>query len=167
MAGSGLPAPLWRRVAQPMLAYLAQGASPSMLSRTLGVGVACAIFPFLGLTTALTFLAGTVLRMNQPILQTLNQLLGPVQLVLIPVFVRAGEWLWGATDGERLSVSVMMRVWREENFREFLAQFGQAGVHALTAWAAAAPLVFLSVHFALRPVVERFASGRKSGEAGA
>lgn len=152
-----------RRLLQPMLSFLAQGAAPALLSRTIAVGVVCAIFPFLGTTTALTFLAGLFLGMNQPILQTLNQLLGPVQLLFIPVFVRAGEWLWRA-DGESFSTTAMMRVWQEGTFGEFLAQFGQAGMHAFTAWAAAAPLIFITVHSSLRPMVEAFAARRQPGD---
>jgi uncharacterized protein (DUF2062 family) len=148
-----------RRVVAPLLAWLAQGATPAMLSRTIAAGVVCGIFPFLGTTTSLTFLAGIVLRMNQPILHTLNQLLGPVQLVLIPVFVRAGEGLWRAEAGA-FSVTGMVRAWREGSAAEFWAQFGWAGVHAFSAWLVAAPIVFLVVHCSLRPMIHRLDTTR-------
>ena len=46
-----------RRVVQPIVAQLTQGVTPDRIALTLAVGVTCGLFPFLGLTTALCFVA--------------------------------------------------------------------------------------------------------------
>lgn len=143
-----------RRVLGPIRAQLTQGVAPDAIARALAVGTVCSLFPFFGFTTLLNLGVGLALRMNQPILQTLNQLLGPVQLVLILVYVRLGEVLWRATD-DRFTVTELMQAFRDKSFSDFVARFGWAGVHALTAWLLTAPLVMAAVYFVVRPALRR------------
>jgi len=157
---SALPprASLWqRRVRGPLIALLTQGITPDQIALSLGVGTACSLFPFLGFTTALNLGAGLWLRLNQPLLQTLNYLLTPLHLVMILVYVRVGEWLWRAAD-DHFSLTEMLRVFHEASFSEFLQHFAWAGVHALTAWALTAPLLIAGLYYGLRPALRRLAS---------
>ncbi len=148
-----------RRVRDPIIALFTQGITPDKVALTLAVGTACSLFPFLGFTSFLNLGVGLWLRMNQPILQTLNQLLGPVHLAMIVVYVRLGEWLWRMQD-ERFTITEMLRVFREATLGEFLHRFGWAGVHAFTAWALTAPLLIAALYYGLRPGLRRLASKR-------
>ena len=155
-AEAATPQPgFWRRrLRAPLVAQLTQGVTPDKLAATLAVGTACALLPFLGLTALLTLGVGLALRMNQPILQTLNQLLGPLQLVMILGYVRAGEWLWRAHEN-RFSIADMLRTFRDNSFGEFLQRFGWAGLHAATAWLLSAPIIIATLYFTLRPILRR------------
>lgn len=146
-----------RRLVDPIRSQLTQGVTPDKIALTLGVGTACSLLPFLGFTSLLNLGVGLALRMNQPILQTLNQLLGPVQIALILVHVRVGEWLWRA-EGDRFTVGEMLRVFRESSVAEFLARFGWAGIHALTAWLLLAPVFAVIIYFSARPALRRAAA---------
>lgn len=146
-----------RRVRAPLVALFLQGLTPDRVALTFAVGSACSLFPFLGFTSLLNLGAGLWLRLNQPLLQTLNQVLGPLQLLLILPYVRLGEWLWRAS-GDRFTVREMLEVFRDASWREFLQRFGWAGVHAFTAWAVTAPLLMLAVYHLLRPALRRLAS---------
>ena len=150
---------------QPVLDQLTQGITPDRLAATFAVGTTCSLLPFLGLTSLLNLAVGVPLRLNQPILQTLNQLLGPVQLALILAYVRVGESIWGA-DGAHFTVGEVLRVFREESFGVFLQQFGWAGVHAFTAWVLTAPLLTAAVYFSLRPGFRRLAARRRQASVG-
>jgi uncharacterized protein (DUF2062 family) len=146
-----------RRVRDPIVALFTQGITPDKVALTLATGTACSLFPFLGFTSLLNFAVGLRLRMNQPLLQTLNQLLGPVHLVMIVVYVRLGEWVWRAQD-DRFTVAEMLRVFREASLGDFLHRFGWAGVHAFTAWALTTPLLIAALYHLLRPALRRLAS---------
>lgn len=152
-----------RRLVDPLLGQLTQGVTPDRLAATLAVGTACSLFPFLGLTSLLNLAVGIRLRMNQPILQTLNQLLGPLHLLMILAYVRLGEWLWRASD-DRFAIGDMIRTFREETFRVFLERFGWAGVHALTAWIVTTPLLIAVIYYPLRPVMRRLARLRRPAQ---
>ncbi len=155
-----------RRLVEPVRDQLTQGITPDRLAATFAVGTVCSLLPFLGLTSLLNLVVGMALRLNQPILQTLNQLLGPLQLALILVHVRVGEAIWGA-EAAQFTVGEVVRVFREESLGEFLRQFGRAGGHALTAWLVAAPVLAVGVHFALRPIFRRAAARMRRASAAA
>jgi uncharacterized protein (DUF2062 family) len=149
---------LWeRRVVTPLRSQLTQGVAPDKLAATLAWGTACSLFPFLGFTSLLNLGLGLALRFNQPVLQTLNQALGPLQLVLIPCYLRLGELIWREPPMP-FSVSAMVETFRGESVSGFLGQFGRAGLHALTAWAITAPLLIAALYFPLRPALRRLAT---------
>jgi uncharacterized protein (DUF2062 family) len=166
-APSGVPAPsrsFWRRrLVDPVRALLTQGVAPDRVAFTLALGTGLLLFPFLGFTAMLNLGVGLWLRLNQPILQTLNQLLGPVQLLMIFVYVRGGERLWGA-DPMPFSVGSMLATFREDSLTGFLQRFGWAGVHAFSAWLLTLPLIVLAVQALVRPVIRRASRrlGRRS-----
>lgn len=139
-----------------MVALLTQGVTAEKLTQTFALGTVCSLFPFLGTTSLLNLGVGLWFRLNQPVLQSLNQLLTPVHLVMILVYVRTGEWMWDAGE-DRFTLTEMMNTFRDESFTAFLQRFGQAGIHAFTAWAVTGPLLFVLIFFPLRPVLRRLA----------
>lgn len=154
-------APWHARLTRPLVALLTQGLSPARLASTLATGTVCALFPFLGTTTVLTLGVGLALRMNQPLLQTLNQLLGPLQLLMILVYARLGAFLWRA-EPEAISLEGLRAAFTELGFGEFLARFGLMGWHAFTAWALTAPLLFTLAWLPARAIVRRLARDTRS-----
>ena len=146
----------------PLTALFLQGLTPDKVALTLGVGTACSLFPFLGFTSLLNLGVGLWLRLNQPLLQTFNQVLGPLQLMLIVGYVRLGEQLWGDHDS-RFTLTEMLRVFRDTSLGDFLRTFGWAGIHALTAWIFTAPMLVAAVYFAARPALRRLASKSTTG----
>lgn len=149
------PAGFWqRRVRQPLIALLTQGATPEKLASAIAWGFVCSLFPFLGFTTGLNALVGVWRKLNQPLLQALNYALSPLHLVMILVYVRIGEWLWRAEDGH-FSLSGMLASFRELSFGAFLREFGWVGAHAFTGWLATAPALFVVVYFPARAGLRR------------
>ena len=149
-----------RRVAAPVLALLTQGITPDRIALTLAVGTACSLLPFLGFTSLMNLGVGLWLRLNQPILQTLNQILGPVQIALILVYVRIGEKIWGA-PAMPLLIGQLVRSFKDDP-AGFFVRFGWTGVHAATAWAISVPVILAAVYFPLRIVMRRVVVGRKA-----
>jgi len=148
-----------RRLIAPLRAQLTQGVSPDKLALTLAVGTACSLLPFLGFTTLLNLGVGLWLRLNQPILQTVNYLLSAVQLALILVYVRAGEIIWRAPHVP-LSIAQLTAAFRADP-GGFFGRFAWTGVYAATAWLISVPLIIALLYFSLRPAMRRFAALRR------
>ncbi|NDC74855.1 DUF2062 domain-containing protein [bacterium] len=152
------PAPragFWqRRVRDPLLALLTQGATPQKLASAIAWGFVCSLFPFFGCTTGLNALVGLWRKLNQPLLQAINYALSPLHLVMILVYVRMGEWLWQAEDGH-FTLHGMLESFHELSFGEFLREFGWVGAHAFTGWLASAPALFVIVYFPARAGLRR------------
>jgi uncharacterized protein (DUF2062 family) len=146
------PASWWqRRVVALIARQLTQGTTPAHLALALALGGVIAVNPFLGTTTLGCAAVGVLFGLNQPVLQLVNLLGAPVQLVLIVPWVRAGEWLYGASA---MPVNPAMII---HEFSAgpglFLRRFGLTGLHAATAWAIAAPLLGGALFLVLHPLL--------------
>jgi uncharacterized protein (DUF2062 family) len=127
------------RVLGLIVAQLTQGITPSKISLTIALGLNLGIFPILGTTTMLCVIAGLWLKLNQPVIQLVNWLASPLQLVLILVFVRIGEWLMRAPHLS-LSIPELLRKFHQSPVG-FFREFGMTGVHGIVAWLVIAPIL--------------------------
>lgn len=158
-ASSVPPRTFWqRRVRDPLVAQLTQGITPHKLALTLAVGSALALFPLLGTTTALCFVAAATLRLNQPIIQLLNQALWPVHLPAIYFCIRFGELLFGIDHppGNLHHMSVLL--WTKPG--QFFHDFGALTLHTVAAWALLAPAFIVVVYFSSLPLMRGIARAK-------
>jgi hypothetical protein len=144
-----------RRVVGLIVGQLKQGITAKKIALTIALAVTLGVFPIFGATTALCLAAGIWLRLNQPIMQFVNWLISALQLSMIFVFVRIGEWL---TNAQRVSFSVpeMFKKFHESP-RRFFHDYGMTGVHGVEGWALVAPLLASALYFAVLPPVKKLA----------
>lgn len=143
----------WERLRAALRAQLAQGATPEKLALSVALGVAIGVSPLLGITTLICLALGVALRLNHPALQLASQAMYVVQVPLLVVFVRLGEWLVGARPAT-LSASALWLQLREAP-AVVLAQLGRSGLHGFLGWVVTAPLVALAVYGAFLPLFRR------------
>lgn len=147
---------LARRVRDPLVTELKQGATPEGLATSAAVGAAIGLLPFLGVTTLLCFVAGRLARLNHVALQTVNYLLYPAQIALIVPFVRLGEAVTGA-EPMPLSPALIATKFAASP-AAFLAEFGAAGLHGALGWALVMPAAAWLLGLALRGTFRRLAA---------
>jgi uncharacterized protein (DUF2062 family) len=146
------PTGVWqRRVVGPLRGLLTRGLTPDRIAATVATGAVCSLCPLVGTTTALNVAAGVWLRMNHPLLQTLNNVFWPLQLLMIVPYVRFGGWMFGG-HGEAFTRAEIMRIVQEATFAESLGKLGLAGVHGLLAWLITAPLLFALAYAPVRAI---------------
>ncbi len=146
----------WReRVLALLIAQLKQGISPQKIALTGTLGLCLAAFPILGSTTLLCFGCAVWLKLNQPVIQLVNWLASPLQLLLIPVFVRLGEWLVRAQPVS-FSIPQLFAAFQASPLK-FLRDFGLTGVHGILGWLVAAPVAGLLLYRVLLPMTKRLA----------
>ena len=78
--------------------YLRKDQNPRKLSITIVLGMFLGIFPILGTTTLLCFIATIPLKLNVVIIQLANYLVYPLQLVLFVPFIKFGGKIFGAPE---------------------------------------------------------------------
>lgn len=142
-----------RRVVAPILAQLKQGITPEKIALTLALGGVLGIFPILGACTVLCAVAGVWLRLNQPIIQLVNYLVYPLQVLLLIPFYRAGEKLFGAEPVPIFSVTDLMTRFQAGPL-QFMADYGMVGVYGIVVWCLIAPPLMATVYFALKPLLK-------------
>ena len=140
-----------RRLIQPIRNQLTQGVSVKAIAIGIAVGAVCGIFPVLGTTTVLTTLIAFLLKLNQPVAQAINVLVYPLHIALIPVFIRFGEFLFGA-DPISFSISPMLKQFSDAPL-DFLYQFKATFIHCITGWLVAAPFIAALIILMVKPVL--------------
>jgi uncharacterized protein (DUF2062 family) len=151
-----LPATPPRRLVQLLAGELRQGLSPHEIALTLAIGLCLSVPPALGTTTIFCATAALLLRLNQPLIQAVNFLAYPLQLVLLIPFLRAGEWLFGEPRSP-LSPSKIVAMARAD-LPGTIASLWTVTWHGLVVWAAASVPVGFVLYRLLRPAIERLAA---------
>jgi uncharacterized protein (DUF2062 family) len=140
----------WQRwLVDPIVRQLTQGVNPRKIALSLAIGSALALFPILGTTTTLCFLAGIALGLNQPIIQGVNALCTFVYFPLIVVFVRLGDTLTGSPPSG-LNIPLMISLFTHHP-GEFFREFGVTGLHAILGWVVVAPIWIVLIYLAALP----------------
>ena len=147
----------WRqRVIAVITAQFVQGISPAKIALTIALGLNLGIFPILGATTLLCAIAGFWLKLNQPVIQLVNWIASPLQLMLILVFVRLGEWLLRAPHLQ-LSIPLLVRRFHDSPLN-FLREFGLTGLHGIIAWLLIAPFLTALIYGVLLSPLRKLAA---------
>jgi uncharacterized protein (DUF2062 family) len=150
----------WReRVVGLILAQLKQGITPEKISLTIALGVTLGLFPILGATTLLCFIAGICFKLNQPVIQIVNYLISALQLALILVFVRVGEFIVRAPP-THFSISEMLQKFRQSPVK-FFQEFGMVGIHGIIGWLLIAPFLAATLYFIFLPLLKKLARSHK------
>lgn len=148
---------IWQRwVVRPVKAQLTQGVEPAKIAQAIAFGVATGLFPLLGMTILVSLAVGIPLKLNQPVMQVFRELVYPLHLATILVFMRAGESLFGQPH-----VPLSLPLITERFFAgpgRFFAEFGMIGLYAVVVWLLIAPVLVIAVFFLTRPLLCRLAS---------
>lgn len=141
----------------PIKNQLTQGASPKGLARTCAAGVTLAILPLLGATTALCAIVAVKFKLNQPLIQLVNYLLYPVQLLLLPIFIFAGAKLTGSVPIVFDPRVVVSEFTTDPSL--FMKHYGIAGLHAVLVWAIMSPVLFKLIEWMSLRVFKKWSKG--------
>jgi|HubBroStandDraft_4_1064222.scaffolds.fasta_scaffold802580_1 uncharacterized protein (DUF2062 family) len=119
-----------------------EGLSADGIALILAIGLVLGTFPIYGLPTILCALAGLVLGLNLPALQLVNQLVTPLQLILLVPFARVGARIMNSPG------SATPLAWG----------LGAAALHAVTGWLCLCLPLGILVYFALGNILRRFSA---------
>jgi uncharacterized protein (DUF2062 family) len=138
----------------PVVAQLRQGITPERIALTLVLGGVLGIFPILGATTLLCGVTGVWLRLNQPLIQLVNYLVYPLQVLLLIPFYRAGERLFGAEPVPIVDVPGLIARFGESPW-QFILDYGMVGLYGIAVWCLVAPVLAALVYALLKPALLR------------
>lgn len=136
---------------------LKQGITPHKVALAIVLGVLLGIAPVLGTTIVSCTIAAFALRLNLPLIQLANNLVYPLQLLLLIPFVQAGQRLFGEPP---LPLSVSEIVARfERDFWGSVVAFWSYTWHGAVAWllfsAVAGPLMYFLLLVPLRRMLPK------------
>jgi uncharacterized protein (DUF2062 family) len=152
-----LPSSSKARIGNLVAAQLTRGLTPEKIALSLAVGSLCAFFPILGAATPLCLIAGIALRLNQPVIQTVNGATSFAYVPLVLVFIRLGDFLLGAPHVNLDPRLMAPLLWN--NPAQFFRHFGPTVGHALLGWAVLSPLWIVTVYHGSLRILRAIAMG--------
>lgn len=119
-----------------------QGLTPRKLALTCATGIVFGLFPVFGTTTFICFALAILFRLNMPVIQVVNYLVAPLQLLFTIPFIKLGTLLFNLNpfpyDGDQLIEMF------KSDFIFLLKEVGIALLLGIGMWAIlAVPLFFI------------------------
>jgi uncharacterized protein (DUF2062 family) len=131
-----------RNVKKVLYEALRQGLTPHKLSMTCAMGVVIGIFPVFGITTILCFGVALAFRLNIPVIQLVNYLVAPLQLLFIIPFIKIGTILFRLNPFP-YNMDQLTQLYRDDFFL-LLKEAGLALALGIGVWATfSIPLFFV------------------------
>ena len=145
------------RATRLLLDLLRQGITPEKLTLAVVLGVLLGITPVLGTTIISCTVAALALGLNLPLIQLANNLVYPLQLLLLIPFVQAGQRLFREPpvplSFTQIAAMIQKDLWGS------VAALWSYTLHGLAAWllfsAVAGPLMYFALLFPLKRVMPR------------
>ena len=145
------------RLTRLLLDLLRQGTTPHQLALAVSLGVLLGVTPVIGVTILACTVAALLLRLNLPLIQLANNLVYPLQLLLLIPFVQAGQRLFGEAPLPFSAGQILAMV--EADPWGSLARFWHYTLHGLAAWllfsAVAGPLLYALTYFPLKKLLRK------------
>ena len=116
-----------------MKEWIRQGMTPGEIALTVGTGVGLGIFPVLGISSVFCAYVAYRFRLNHLLIQAVNYLSLPLQLLLLIPFARLGEELFRVRAATPYSLGEMLEILMSQPER-FLGFFLSAILCAVGAW---------------------------------
>ena len=152
------------RLVRLTLALLSEGMTPHKIALTLALGVLLGAIPVLGTTTVLCALAAVVLRLNLPLIEAVQFLAYPLQLLLLIPFMQAGQWIFRQPPLPFTRVELLALL--HSGWRQAIEQLWLYSLHGVVAWlilgGAGAILIYVIVRPLLACALARRGAGHKS-----
>ncbi|KAI3717669.1 hypothetical protein L1987_69430 [Smallanthus sonchifolius] len=145
---SGIGTWLNKKVVDPFVEILSRGAEPKQLAFSAALGITLGLFPIVGVPFFFCVLAIALLgtSINAPTVMLANFVITPVELSLIIVFLRFGEFLTGGSHFP-LTSDALKRVLTGKASMEIVLSI----VHALLGWLVMAPFILGLAYVILVP----------------
>lgn len=91
---------------------LKQGLEPNQIAWCISLGLVFGVFPMIGITTILVALIALVFRLNIVLIQLIQWLLAPLQLLLLIPFFQLGQY-WFGGNGEVINMELLKSTWEK------------------------------------------------------
>jgi uncharacterized protein (DUF2062 family) len=129
-------------IANVLSEALHKGTTPRQLALTCALGIVISIFPFIGVTTWVCLGLALLLRLNIAIIQLVNYLFFPLQLLLMLPFINLGTFLFSLNPFPYTQAQLINLF--KTDFWRLASEAGVSVGSGIAVWALVAiPLFFL------------------------
>lgn len=142
---------MFKKIKEVLKSQLTQGATPVKLSQSLSAGLLIGCFPLIGSTTALAALFGFIFKLNHIVVQVANYTMYPVQILLIPVYIKVVSLVTDVGDvpiRPDLIIKAFVADWVL-----FIKLYGLIAIYAVFLWIVLSSILFFVLQKIFLPVI--------------
>jgi uncharacterized protein (DUF2062 family) len=140
---------MFKKVKFIIIEQLKTGVTPEKMTDAVLAGGLIGIFPILGVTTLLAGLVAYFFKLNQVIIQTVNYLFYPIQILSIPLYIKVVSLIFNVGDVP-IRPDLLLKKFNE-GFVNFFKLYGLIGLYAFVLWG----LISIVFYFSVRPLLFR------------
>jgi uncharacterized protein (DUF2062 family) len=126
------------------VSFFSQGISPHKLSLAVAFGFCIGIIPILGTSTLVCTGVALAFRLNMPLIQAVNYVAYPIQLLLFIPFLKAGTYVSGQQFNYSLSEIQFLF---QNDLGNSILKLMYANVFGLLIWLILTPVLFAFIYF--------------------
>ncbi|AZZ36036.1 hypothetical protein CIK05_04265 [Bdellovibrio sp. qaytius] len=145
-----------KKLKDSIKAQLTQGATPEKLAQSLSVGMLIGCFPLIGFATGLAALFGVVFKLNHIVVQTANYMMYPVQIVLIPIYIKVISLMIDVGDVP-IRPDLILEAFRAD-WMQFLKTYSLIGLYAVILWIIVSGILFMFLPKLFLPAIKKLNS---------
>lgn len=142
-----------RKIKEAIKNQLTQGATPEKLAQSLSAGILIGCFPLLGFATGLAALAGLIFKLNHIVVQTANYMMYPVQLLLIPVYIKVVSLVTDVGDVP-IRPDLILAAFNKD-WLLFVKTYALVGAYAVVFWFFMSAVLVAILSKAFLPVIQQ------------
>lgn len=132
---------MFKKIKDVLVEQIKMGVTPEKLSQSIMTGVIIGIIPILGAATLLAALTATKLRLNHVVTQTVNYLMYPAQLIMIPIYIKIVGLIFEVGDTPVRPDLIYAQFSASPSI--FLMKYGLIGFYALFVWGFLGVILYL------------------------
>lgn len=138
---------MFKKIKTVIVEQIKMGATPEKLAQSVMTGVIIGIIPLLGTATVLAALTATKMKLNHVVTQTVHYLMYPVQLIMIPIYIKTVGLIFDVGDTPIRPDLIYAQF--KESPSVFLMKYGLIGFYALFVWG----FLSLVMYFIFYPII--------------
>jgi uncharacterized protein (DUF2062 family) len=145
---------IYHKVLLPLKVLPANGFTNEKLAFSLTIGILVGCFPIIGTTTVLGVLLAALFRQNLAVIQSLNWIMAPVQLILILPLIRFGAVLFNASS-QKIQLHLIVHAF-DQGILHGITFLGILSIYAIIAWVLFAIPVGAACYFTIFYLLNRW-----------
>ena len=145
---------MFRKIKLIIKKEISKGLTPIKLTQSLVSGLLIGCFPILGCTSILAFFVGSFLKLNHAVVQAANYLMYPIQLLLIPVYIKIIAYTLSMKDVP-IRPDLIIKLFVKDP-RAFMSKFFLIGIGEVLLWMAVSSILYFVLMKFLSPIVLSF-----------
>ena len=128
--------------------------SPTKLASGIALGFVLGIIPFVGVTTLLCAILAYLFRINMAVVQLVNYIVYPLQVILFIPFIKLGEYIFQMNPLPYPIEVIWSRL--QSNFLETIGEIWWANLLGILIWLLLAPLLYMAIFLSSKYLIKKF-----------